>query len=299
MTAAPTTGPLRTLVTGVGGQLGRELARAFPVLGPVTALDRAALDVADPEAVRSAVARVRPDVVVNAAAYTAVDRAESEPDLAHAINAVAPGVLAEAAAEADALFVHYSTDYVFDGTATAPIPETAPTAPLGVYGRTKRDGERAVEAVGGRSVVLRTSWVYAAHGANFLRTMLRLGAERDRLGVVDDQRGTPTSAAWLAEATADVVRVALAEGLDRPDLVHATCAGDTTWYGFAEAIFERWPPATPLHLDPIPTSAYPTPAARPAYSVLDLTRLRERYGVEPPHWKDALTALDLHRAMRQ
>ena len=291
MTDRPTPGPLRTLVTGAGGQLGRELARSLSRLGDVTAHDRAALDVTDADALRAAVRAARPDVVVNAAAYTAVDRAEAEPDLAHAINAVAPGVLAQAAAEAGALLVHYSTDYVFDGTATAPIPESAPTHPLGVYGRTKRDGERAVEAVGGRAVVLRTSWVYAAHGHNFLRTMRRLGDERDALAVVDDQRGTPTSAVWLADATADVVTAALRDGLDRPDLVHATCAGETTWFGFAEAIFERWPPTTPLRLDPIPTSAYPTPAARPAYSVLDTGRLGARYGVRPPHWAEALDAL--------
>ena len=286
--------PARLLVLGAGGQVGRELVRALAPLGEVVAYDRQALDLSDLQALPEAIRRARPDVVVNAAAYTAVDRAETEPDVARAINAEAPGVLAETARQLDAILVHYSTDYVFDGTANAPLPETATTAPLGVYGQTKRDGERAVEAAGGRSLVVRTSWVYAAHGHNFLRTMRRLGDERERLSVVNDQLGSPTSAAWLADATANMVRVAR-DTLDAPDLVHATCAGETTWYGFAEAIFERWPPTTPVELVPVPTEAYPTPARRPAYSVLDTTRLRDVYGVDPPHWREALAALDLHR----
>lgn len=280
--------PLRLLILGAGGQLGRELTRSLAPLGEVIALTRQDADLTDLVRLPEIVRQQRPDVLVNAAAYTAVDRAESEPERAHRVNAEAPGVLAETARQLEALFVHYSTDYVFDGTATDPIPETAPTAPLGVYGRTKRAGEEAILDVGGPALILRTSWVYAAHGHNFLRTMRRLGDERERLTVVDDQIGSPTSALWLADATAEGIRVALATGLDAPDLVHATCAGETTWYGFARAIFDRWPPATPLSLDPIPTDAYPTPARRPAYSVLDTTKLRQVYGVTPPHWTLAL-----------
>jgi dTDP-4-dehydrorhamnose reductase len=289
--------PLRVLLFGAGGQVGRELTRSLAPLGSITALTRQDFDLADPHGVNALVDGARPDIVVNAAAYTAVDRAESEPDEAHLLNAVVPGLLAEAAENAGALFIHYSTDYVFEGTSTSAIPETATPSPHGVYGVTKRAGEEAVVAIGGRSIILRTSWVYAAHGHNFLRTMLRLGGERDHLRVVDDQWGSPTSAPWLADTTATVIRRALDEGVDGPDLVHATCAGETTWYGFAQAIFERWPPTTALTLEPVATAAYPTPAQRPAYSVLDTRRLRERYGVLPPHWKDALVTLDLHEAV--
>jgi len=284
---------LRVLVLGASGQVGRELTRSLASLGEVIGLDRDACDLTDLTALPEIVRRAAPDVLINAAAYTAVDRAEREAELAWTVNAEAPGVLADVARQLEALFVHYSTDYVFDGTATQPIPETAPTSPLGVYGRTKRAGEEAILEAGGPALILRTSWVYAAHGHNFLRTMLRLGSEREHLTVVDDQIGSPTSAPWLASATATVIRVALQNELATPDIVHATCSGETTWYGFARAIFDRWPPATPLTLEPIPTSAYPTPARRPAYSVLETTRLREVYGVVPPQWTDALDALDL------
>lgn len=294
-----TSTPLRLLVLGAGGQVGRELTHALAPLGEVVALGRDACDLTELAKVPDILRRVRPDVIVNAAAYTAVDRAEREPELAHTVNTEAPGVLAEVARQLDALFVHYSTDYVFDGTATRPISESAPTAPLGVYGQTKRAGEEAILSVGGSALILRTSWVYAAHGHNFLRTMRRLGEERDRIQVVDDQIGSPTSAPWLARATAQAIRVALHTELATPDIVHATCAGETTWFGFAQAVFERWPPRTPVVLEPIPTEAYPTPAQRPAYSVLDTTRLREVYGVVPPLWKAALETLDLSQAHLQ
>ena len=286
---------LRLLVLGASGQVGLELTRALASLGEVIGLTRLECNLTDLAALPEIVRHHCPDVILNAAAYTAVDRAESEPELAHRINAEAPGVLAEVARQLDALFVHYSTDYVFDGRASRPIPETAPAAPLGVYGRTKRAGEEAVLEVGGAALILRTSWVYAAHGHNFLRTMRRLGDEREVLRVVDDQVGSPTSAAWLASATSDAIRVALENELAMPDVVHATCAGETTWYGFARAIFDRWPPSSPVILEPISTDAYPTPAQRPAYSVLDTTRLREVYSVTPPHWMEALDALDLHQ----
>ena len=291
MRTDPDTRGARVLILGAGGQVGRELTRALAPLGDVVALTRAECDLLNLTSLPETIRRNRPDVVVNGAAYTAVDRAEREPELAQAINGEAPGVLADVARQLGALLVHYSTDYVFDGTATRPIPETAPPSPLGVYGRTKRAGEAAILEVGGSALILRTSWVYAAHGHNFLRTMRRLGDEREVLRVVDDQVGSPTSAAWLARATADVIRTALHNELATPDIVHATCGGETTWYGFARAIFDRWPPASPLILEPISTAAYPTPARRPAYSVLDTTRLQKVYGITPPHWTDALAAL--------
>ncbi|MEO0559428.1 MAG: dTDP-4-dehydrorhamnose reductase [Bacteroidota bacterium] len=287
--------PRRLLILGARGQVGLELTHSLASLGQVIGLDRADCDLTDLTRLPEIIRQHRPDVIVNAAAYTAVDRAESEPKLAHRINAEAPGVLAEVARQLDALLVHYSTDYVFDGTATRLIPETEPTNPLGVYGRTKLAGEEAIREVGGAALIVRTSWVYAAHGRNFLRTMLRLGDEREVLRVVDDQVGSPTSAPWLARATADLIGTALQNELATPDLVHATCQGETTWYGFARAIFDHWPPAALRELVPISTEAYPTPARRPAYSVLDTTKLQEVYGVTPPHWTDALDALDLHQ----
>ena len=281
----------RFLILGAGGQVGRELTRSLASLGEVVGLTRRDCDLAELATLPEIVQQHRPDVIVNAAAYTAVDRAESEPELAWTVNAEAPRVLADVARQLEALLVHYSTDYVFDGTATCPIPETERTNPLGVYGRTKRAGEEAIVEAGGASLILRTSWVYAAHGHNFLRTMRRLGDERERLQVVADQVGSPTSAAWLASATASVIRTALKNKLAAPEVLHATCGGETTWYGFARAIFNRWPPAALQELDPISTDAYPTPARRPAYSVLDTTRLRDVYGVTPPHWFDALANL--------
>ena len=272
--------------------MGLELTRSLVSLGEVIALTRQDCDLTELAVLPEIVRQHRPDVIINAAAYTDVDRAESEPERARMVNAIAPGVLADVACQLNALLVHYSTDYVFDGTATSPIPETTPTAPLGVYGRTKRAGEEAILEVGGAAMILRTSWVYAAHGRNFVRTMLRLGSEQELLRVVNDQVGSPTSAAWLASATVDMIRVAIQNELAAPDIVHATCAGETTWYGFARAIFDRWPPARLQELEPISTDAYPTPARRPAYSVLDTARLREVYGIVPPHWMDAFSLLE-------
>jgi dTDP-4-dehydrorhamnose reductase len=271
---------VKILLTGPTGQVGWELCSRLPALGEVVALDRAALDLSDPDAIRERVRELRPEVIVNAAAYTAVDRAESEPDLATAINATAPGVLAEEARCLDALFVHYSTDYVFDGTKATPYVEDDSPNPLSVYGRTKLEGERAIRASGCRHLILRTSWVYAGRGHNFLLTMLRLGAERPELRVVGDQRGAPTWARDIAEASVKL----LAQPVE--GLFHLTAAGETTWHGFASEIMRLAGLAAVVQR--IRSDEYPTAARRPANSVLDNGRLRAAAGVVMPAWEESL-----------
>jgi dTDP-4-dehydrorhamnose reductase len=285
----------RILLTGSAGQVGAELVRTLAPLGELHALARAELDLADLASVRGAVRARRPDVVVNAAAYTAVDRAESERELAFRVNAEAPEALAEEAARLGALMVHYSTDYVFDGTLRTPYTESDEPAPLGVYGESKLAGERAVAAAGGAHVVLRTSWVWDTRGHNFLRTILRLAREREELRVVDDQVGAPTRARDLAEATAAMLRSIRAAGgaLDEEShgVYHLTARGSTSWYGFAREILERDPAAHEQRcrrLLPIATSEYPTAARRPAYSLLDDRRIRERWGIRLPDWRESL-----------
>lgn len=284
------------LLIGATGQVGRELLRRLPELGEVVATSRDgaaggsgaahALDIGDVDAVATLIARLRPRLVVNATAYTAVDRAESEPALAQRLNCDAPKAMADACRDVGARFVHYSTDYVFDGTAAEPYREDAATAPTGVYGTSKRDGEAAVLASGANALVLRTAWVYAMHGHNFLRTMLRLGAERDVLRVVADQVGSPTPAWMIADAT-----LRLLQGDASRGLVHVATEGSTSWHAFAEAIFEEALAAGLIDRAPrveaITTADYPTPARRPAYSVLDTARLRE-LGFMPPTWRHAL-----------
>lgn len=282
------------LLTGADGQIGWRLREALAPLGRVAALGRAGLDLADPGAIRGAVRSLRPRLVVNAAAYTAVDRAEEEPEAAFRINADAPGVLAEEARRAGALLVHFSTDYVFDGRAREPYREDDPTAPLNVYGESKRAGEEAVEAAGGDHLILRTSWIYDVRGRNFLLTMLRLMREREELRVVDDQRGAPTWAAAVADATARIAASALASaGGAESGILHLTAAGETTWHGFASAIREA-DPGRGEHrcraVVPVPTSEFPTPAARPRFSVLSNERVAERFGVRLPDWREQLGA---------
>jgi dTDP-4-dehydrorhamnose reductase len=283
---------VRILLTGANGQVGWELQRSLAPLGEVIAFDRSQLDLADHDAVRQRVRAIAPNAIVNAAGYTAVDRAESEPELARAINAIAPGVLAEEAQHLDAILVHYSTDYVFDGTKPGPYVETDPPNPLSVYGRTKLEGERAIGASGCRHLTLRTSWVYGARGHNFLLTMLRLAGERRSLRVVDDQIGAPTWSREIAQATAALLarrELALpgAEGL-----YNLTAAGATSWCGFARAIFEspqmRRLGVTPPSVEAIPSSGYPTPARRPANSRLECSRLFSRSGIRPASWDAAL-----------
>ncbi len=288
---------MKIVVTGATGQVGFELVRSLMPLGAVVALDRAACDLAEPGSAAAIVAGHSPDVIVNAAAYTAVDRAEAEDALALRINAEAPGAFARVARQAGALLVHYSTDYVFDGRSERPWTEEDAPAPINAYGRSKLAGERAIEAAGCDYLVLRTSWVYAARGENFLRTMLRLGVERECLRVVADQVGAPTWARNLADATALVVMGACAErraGRFESATLHMSAAGRTSWHGFAEAIFAdgaaRVPGFSPVVrlVEAIPSSAWPTPAARPAHSVLDCERLATRFGIRLPHWRQAL-----------
>jgi dTDP-4-dehydrorhamnose reductase len=293
--SANPSGKPRILIVGNAGQLGRELERLFIDVGPIVAVDRESVDLADPDQTRDLVRRSAPDVILNAAAYTAVDRAESEMALAHAINALAPRVLAEEAAERNALLVHYSTDYVFDGRKQEPWTEDDLPAPLSVYGASKLAGEQAVQNSLARYLIFRTSWVYGPHGSNFLLTMLRLARERDRLSIVDDQVGAPTTSIELARATHAIVTGVLAGRFGSPQdwggLYHMTCSGSVSWFGFAQAIFarasERLGVKVP-ELIPIGTKDYPTPAARPRNSVLSNAKLHARFGLELPTWQSAL-----------
>ncbi len=278
---------LRILLAGKTGQVGWELQRTLAALGQVIALDRRGMDLADPDSIRSAIRACDPRIIVNAAAYTAVDQAESEPDLALAINGLAPGIMAEEAKKLGALLVHYSTDYVFDGAKTAPYVEEDAPNPINAYGSSKLAGERAVAASGARYLILRTSWVYGARGKNFLRTILRLAQERDELRIVDDQIGAPTWCRSIAEATAQVL--AYIQTRDAPEAYgtyHLSAAGSTSWFGFAQAILEH--SGSSCKAIPIPTREYPLPARRPANSVLSNARLNARFGITLPDWRAAL-----------
>ncbi|MEL1263718.1 dTDP-4-dehydrorhamnose reductase [Pseudoxanthomonas putridarboris] len=289
---------MKILLLGANGQVGHELRRSLASLGEVVATmrsgglpDGSVCEVADfdrPDTLGALVDRIGPAIVVNAAAYTAVDKAEDDADAAFRANATAPGVLAAACVAHGIPLVHYSTDYVFDGRGTRPYREDDPTAPLGVYGASKLAGEDAIRAAGGDHLILRTAWVYGAHGHNFLRTMLRLGAERDELRVVADQVGTPTPAYLIADATA-----ALLAREDRPEgTFHLTALGETSWHGFAESIFAGAVAHGLLHraprVMPITTLEYPTRAARPAYSMLDVERLRKLLPWPIPDWQTGL-----------
>lgn len=288
---------MKVLLLGKNGQVGWELQRSLAPLGELVALDRHSTlagggcgDLNDMDGLRETVLRLRPDVIVNAAAHTAVDKAESEPELARTLNATAPGVLAEAAQAVGALLVHYSTDYVFDGSGTTPWTEDAATGPLSVYGQTKLEGENLIATSGARHLIFRTSWVYAARGGNFARTMLRLAQERERLTVIDDQFGAPTGAELIADVTAHAVRQTL-----RDDACcgtyHLAAAGETTWNGYARFVLETARALQPglalkaQEVAPVPTSAFPTPARRPLNSRLNTARLRGAFGLNLPHWQ--------------
>jgi len=289
---------VRILLLGANGQLGQELRRALAPLGAIVATTRSgalpdgsACEVADFDQPASLVAlldRVQPTIVVNAAAYTAVDRAEGDRDAAFRANAEAPGVLARWCAQAGVPLVHYSTDYVFDGQGTRPYLEEDATAPLGMYGASKLAGEEAIRDAGGRHLIFRTAWVYASHSANFLRTMLRVGADRDVLRVVADQVGTPTPAALIADVTAQALQH---EG-GLSGIWHLTARGETSWHGFAEAIFAEAVAAGVLPRAPIveaiTTADYPTPAKRPEYSHLDVAKLEKDFGTTLPSWQEGL-----------
>jgi dTDP-4-dehydrorhamnose reductase len=285
----------RILLLGAGGQLGLQLKRVLTgkLAGKAefTALARAELDFTDAEAIRSAIRAATPEIVINAAAYTAVDKAESEPEQARLVNAVAPGVIAEELARINGWLIHYSTDYVFDGSGTEPWLETDATGPLGVYGQTKLDGELAIAATGCKHIVLRTSWVYAAEGRNFLHTMLRLGREREQLKVVADQIGAPTTAETLTEATEAVLQQlpANSEDATASGVYHLACAGETSWCGFAQAIFAEFASRQkPPEVLPIPTEAYPTPARRPRNSRLNCNKFTRQFGFQMPAWQSGL-----------
>jgi len=272
---------LKILLTGKEGQIGWELQRALVALGDVVATNRHELDLRDSTAIRRTVREARPDIIVNAAAYTAVDNAESERDRAMQVNAIAPGVLAEEAKLLGALLVHYSTDYVFDGSKKSPYKEEDAPNPLSVYGRTKLEGERAIAASKCRHLIFRTSWVYGPRGRNFLLTILKAAREKPELRVVDDQFGAPTSSAAIAEATARALRAGGAEGL-----YHMSASGRTTWFNFARAILHKVAIAPPVV--PIRSDQYPAKAIRPRNSVLDNARLKQAFGVSLPGWESQL-----------
>ncbi len=285
----------RILIFGRTGQVGWELRHKLACLGQILPVGLPEVDFARPDTIRTAIRTHEPAVIVNAAAYTAVDKAESEPELATALNATGPGVLAEEVKRLGALLIHYSTDYVYDGTKQGAWVETDPVNPLGVYGKTKMEGDRAIEASGCDHLIFRTSWVYGTRGKNFLLTMLKLGKERPEIRIVDDQVGSPTSSECIAQATADVLaRLGTKEGFRVEGLsgvYNLACGGEASWFRFAEAIFSR--AAARLgqsspKLTPIATSDYPTAAKRPANSRLSCQRLAERFGVRLPDWEPAL-----------
>jgi dTDP-4-dehydrorhamnose reductase len=289
---------MRLMVTGANGQVGWELGRSLAALGDVVALDRRQCDLSRPDQLPELISAVKPDVIVNAAAYTAVDEAEREENLATIVNGTAVGVMAQEARRTGALLVHYSTDYVFDGLKDSPYAEEDPPHPLNAYGRSKLKGEIAVQQAGGSYLILRTSWVYGARGRNFLRTMLRLLREREELRIVADQIGGPTSAAQIARATAVAIEAAIGERADgqfASGLFNLTASGATSWYGFAAAILEGATDRGLLasspapRLVPIASEDYPLPAARPKNSRLAGVRLKCRFGIALPCWKEGLS----------
>ena len=292
---------MKILLLGKNGQVGWELQRALSPLGEVVALDfdspgPLSADFTKPDSLAQTVRAVAPQIIVNAAAHTAVDKAESEPELARTINATAPGVLAREAAACGAWLMHYSTDYVFDGSGTRPWVEDASTGPLSVYGKTKLEGEQLIRASACRHLIFRTSWVYAARGGNFAKTMLKLAKERDRLTVIDDQIGAPTGADLLADLSAHALRTALA----RPEVsgtYHAVAQGETSWHGYARLVigFAR-AAGQPIKvvqdaIEAVPTSAFPTPARRPNNSRLDTRKLRQTFGLALPPWQSGVERL--------
>jgi dTDP-4-dehydrorhamnose reductase len=286
----------KILVFGRIGQVGWELRHKLACLGQVTAIEYPEIDFSKPDSISTALRAAKPEVILNAAAYTAVDKAETDPELATAINATALGVIAEEAKRLGSILVHYSTDYVFDGTKQDPYVETDAPNPINVYGKTKLAGDQAIQAVGGDYLILRTSWVYGARGSNFLLTMLRLAQERPELRIVDDQIGAPTSSECIAQATANVLAQLLApsgRGLDgRSGIYNLTSTGETTWFGFAKALLTKSSGTFGFmvpNLIPIKTSEFPRPANRPANSRLSCQRLEQTFGVTLPHWEDALS----------
>ncbi len=296
--------PLRILLLGMNGQVGWELQRSLSPLGELIALDHDGNpqhpglvgSFTDLDGLARTVQTVRPDVIVNAAAHTAVDKAESEPDLCRTLNSEAPAVLARCTAASGSLLVHYSTDYVFDGSGSGARSEAAPTGPLNVYGQTKLEGERAIAASGCRHLVFRTSWVYGARGGNFAKTILRLAQERDRLTVIDDQIGAPTGADLLADVTAHAIRTTW-RNPDHDGLYHLVASGETSWHGYARFVLQQAQAlgaalkAGPDDVAPVPTSAFPTPAQRPLNSRLSTHKLQTAFGLNLPHWRTGVARM--------
>lgn len=285
----------KVVVTGKTGQLGHALESVLQPLGDVVATDRSRIDLSQPDTIRAAIRALKPDLIVNAAAYTAVDNAENEPEHAQAVNGTAPGILAEEAKRLGSVLIHYSTDYVFDGTNDAPYTEGDPTRPINTYGRTKLAGEEAIQQVGGKHVILRTSWLYSNRGSNFLRTMLRLASEGKQLRVVDDQVGCPTWVGWVARAT-----VTIAREMRSPDalpsltgLYHLSSRGETSWYGFAQALLNRYGYGR-TDVIPVSTNEYDPPAPRPTYSVLATEKVESTFGLLIPSWQEQLEAAHDH-----
>lgn len=283
---------MKVLITGANGQVGWELQRTLAPLGEMVVLGHADLDLANADAIRQVLRHAAPDLIVNAAAYTAVDRAEQDAGSAHAVNGIAPGILAEEAQRSNAALVHYSTDYVFDGAKGSPYEEIDATHPQSVYGMSKLAGEKAIAAVNCAHLILRTSWVYGARGKNFLLTMQRLAGERAELRVVNDQVGAPTWSRLLAEATALMLGQCLHKGSvtehlrDKGGLYHLSAGGQTSWFGFASAIVQGRD--NPPRLTPISTDEYPLPAARPAYAVLSNDKIARHFGICLPDWRQSL-----------
>lgn len=284
---------MKILLLGRGGQVGWELQRSLSVLGDLVALGHGTVeqcgDFTNPEGIAHTVRALRPDVIVNAAAHTAVDKAESEPELAHLLNAVTPGVLAREAKILGALLVHYSTDYVFDGSGDTPRDEQALVAPLSVYGQTKLEGEQLIQSSGCRHMIFRTSWVYAARGGNFAKTILRLAQEREQLTVINDQFGAPTGADMLADVTAHAIRHAQ-QSSESLGLYHCVAGGETTWHAYAQYVLDTAKQLKPelalkvQTITPVATSAFPTPAKRPHNSRLSTHKLQANFGLQLPHW---------------
>ena len=291
---------MKTLLFGKGGQVGWELQRSLASLGDLVALDADSQSLCgnftNPEGLAQTVRAVAPDIIVNAAAHTAVDQAESEPELARTINALAPGVLAQEAKRSGAWLIHYATDYVFDGSGDKPWLETDPTGPLSVYGKTKLEGEEAIRATGCQHLIFRTSWVYAARGGNFAKTMLRLAQERDFLSVINDQIGAPTGADLLADISAHAIRTVLCNP-DVGGLYHLVAGGETSWHGYASFVIDFARQAgieikvTPEAIQPVPTSAFPLPAPRPKNSRLDTQKLKNIFGLNLPHWQSGVARM--------
>ncbi|CAN5444279.1 dTDP-4-dehydrorhamnose reductase [soil metagenome] len=291
---------MKLLLLGKGGQVGWELQRSLVPLGELVALDFDSTDFhadfSHPEQLAETVLKVRPDVIVNAAAHTAVDKAESEVDFARKLNATSPGVVAQAAQQIGALMVHYSTDYVFNGSGSTPWQEDDATGPLSVYGQTKLEGEQLVAQHCARHLIFRTSWVYAARGGNFAKTMLRLAKERERLTVIDDQFGAPTGAELLADVTAHAIRTALQDPT-KVGLYHLVAGGETSWHGYARFVLEQAKAAGvelkagPDAVDAVPTSAFPTPAKRPQNSRLNTAKLQSTFGLVLPHWQTGVARM--------